>query len=261
MQENYIIKNDSIPSEVEVYAPKKTGIYKFQFSYSKDLLLKSNFIPVWTNFDIDIVMLLIKEASMTLIEHSWDVNKVRYKFLFDSMNEHFKKFAILDLYENDYKKQNFLSKLLARFFHSEVKVGIWELNSSFANYFTEGDGVHRGSFWYLYCLKNSMSANEFIPLLHEFCYKYRKLLDQGVYDPTSLRCDDIVTHPDVESFIFKDFSSARLNISTSKESMAKNITEIAMQNSVIVKNKVGDISLTSCDHLSERIGMRINRDR
>lgn len=255
--EDTLLTKNSIPSEVEVYMRKDTGIHKFQYLYGRHLLYASRTIPVWTAFDAKIVKLATGNSSLALIEHGWDRNKERHRLLFDSMDDSFKRFAVIDLQEG--KKRHWFSRVLLRILKEpDDIVGIWELNSLFfVEYFLEGDGVGRGAFWYVYCLRRSMPPDEFIPLLMEYSYKFRRLLDQGIFDPEALQGDNIVAHPDVETFIFKDFTSARLCVSTSGKTVSQKIFDLSRQTGIAMESKPGDIDLTSLNHLFECSCFRI----
>jgi len=247
---NTLLTKNSVPAEVDFYMPKNTEIHKFQFFYGRHLLYAGGFSPVWTAFDVNIIKLTREVSPLTLIEHGWDKNKERRRLLFDSMDANFKRFATIDLQKG--KRQHWLNKVLLRVFEDPDIVGIWELHTRFAEYFLEGDGFGRGAFWYIYCLRRLVSPEEFISLLMEYCYKFRKLLDDGIFDYTALQGDNIVVHPDVETFVFKDFTSARLCVSTSSPAVSQKMIEFSRQAGVIVESKQGDINLDSIEHLSER---------
>jgi len=244
------LTRDSVPAEAGFYTPKNTGIHKFEFLYGRDLLYAKGFFPVWTAFDIDIIKLTKNSSPLTLIEHGWDQNKERGRLLFSSMDANFKRFATLDLQEG--KRRHWFSKAMLRMFKEPDLVGIWELHPLFAEYFLDGDGLGRGAFWYIYCLRRSMPPVEFIPLVMEYSYSFRRLLDQGIFDLEALQGDNIVVHPDLKAFVFKDFMSARLCVSTSSPMISQKIIELSRQAGVVVENKQGDISLVSIDYLEER---------
>lgn len=253
--EGTLLTRNSVPTEVGFYTPKNTGVHKFEFFYGRDLLYAQGFFPVWTAFDIDIIKLAKNSSPLTLIEHGWDQNKERGRLLFGSMDANFKRFATLDLQEG--KRRHWFSKAMFRMFKEPDLVGVWELHPLFAEYFLDGDGLGRGAFWYTYCLSRLIPPVEFITLLIEYSYKFRRLLDQCVFDLEALQGDNIVVHPDVETFVFKDFMSARLCVSTSSPLISQKIIELSRQAGVVVESKQGDICLVSTDYLDERCGFVI----
>jgi uncharacterized membrane protein YdfJ with MMPL/SSD domain len=87
---------------------------------------------------------------------------------------------------------------------------------------------------------------------YEYSYKFRRLLDQGVFDLDALQEDNIVVHPDVKTFVFKDFMSARLCVSTFSPLISQKIIELSRQAGIVVESKQGDICLVSIDYLEER---------
>lgn len=252
-----LLTRDSVPTEVDFYAPKSTGIHKFEFFYGRDLLYTQGFYPIWTSFDIGIINLAKNGSPLTLIEHGWDRNRERGRLLFDSMDASFKRFATIDLQGG--KKRHWLNKAIDRIFEDLDLVGIWELHPQFVEYFRDGDGAERGAFWYIYCLRRPMSSGEFVSLLMEHCYKFRNLLDKGIPEPETLQCENIVTHPDVETFVFKDFMSARLCVSTSSPLISQKIIEFSRQADVVAESKLGDVCLVSVDYLTERCRFLIQK--
>jgi len=261
-KEASLLTKSSVPESVDFYIPKNTGIHKFEFFYGRQLLYSQGFYPVWTKFDLDIIKIANNDSPLTLIEHGLDEHKLYGLSLFDSMDASFKRFATIDLQED--KKRHWFKKILLRILETPALVGIWEAHTSLARYLLEGDGFERGAFWYIYFLRRPMSPDEFIPLLMEYAYKFRKLLDSGIFDPEALQGENIVVNPDVESFIFKDFTAARLCVSTSSTSVSQKIIKLSRQAGVVIEHKLGDVSLTSVDHLTERAGFVIyesNNDR
>lgn len=257
--EGTMLTRSSVPTEVGFYTPKNIGVHKFEFFYGRDLLYTQGFFPVWTAFDIDIIKLAKNISPLTLIEHGWDQSKERGSLLFGSMDATFKRFATLDLQQG--KRRHWFSEALLRMFKEPDVVGVWELHPLFAEYFLNGDGLGRGAFWYIYCLSRSMPPDEFITLLLEYSYKFRRLLDQGVFDLEALQGDNIVVHPDVKTFIFKDFMSARLCVATSSPLISQKIIEHSRQAGVVVESKQGDICLVSIDYLEERSRFIIRESR
>lgn len=252
MVEGSAVQPGSVPSLVEVYHPGKTGIHKFQCFYGQNLLHAQGFHPVWTGFDLDIVGLVTAGSPVVLVEHGYDGG------LFDSLNARFAPFAVIDPDES--RRRTRLQRWLARRFGAQHTIGIWEAKyPALVEYFAAGDGVGRGAFWYLYALRCPVTSGELVPLIHEYGLKYRKLLDAGTYDPSALRGEDIVVHPSVTSFVFKDFTSARLGVSTSAATVADKIVDTCRNAAVAMEHRMGDVSLTCCSHLSERAGFRITR--
>lgn len=245
--ENILITKNSIPSEVEFYAPKATGIEKFQFFYTRDFLYHGRWFPVWTNFDIQIIEIAVGSSPLAIIEHGWDRNRERGRLLFDSMDKNFERFGVIDLIES--KKRPWYVQIFHKILQDPNTVGLWKLTPAFRKYFLEGDGIERGSWWYIYVLRRPMPPDEFISLLEDYIYKYVRT-EGGLFDPNKPLPDNIVVTPDVESFIFKDFSSARLCVSTSNTLIAQKIAEFSMQSGITIQHKIGDIDLSAIDHIN-----------